>query len=429
MNRSFPQSDIAMSSRPFHVLAKPSGPICNLDCDYCFYLDKVKLFPNETRFRMSDDVLERYTQQYIDGHPPGTREINFAWQGGEPTLMGVDFFRRALDYQKKYGRTGVTITNALQTNGTRLDDEWGRFLHDNGFLVGISIDGPEAIHDRFRRDKGRRGTFQQVMRGLAVLQRHKVEFNTLTVVQRENGDAPVAVYDCLRDIGSTFMQFIPIVEHDNGVLSERSVRPQQYGTFLNGIFDRWRMNDIGQVYIQLFELMLAVTMGYPASLCVHSRTCGRAVAIEHDGTLFSCDHFVFPEYELGNIAERTLAEMLDSQMQTKFGNDKADTLPRYCRKCDYLEYCYGGCPAHRIKTTPDGEDGLNYLCEGYLRFYSYTKKFWLAMAECLRRQMPATEYERFLQRPPSQTVSGAKVGRNEPCPCGSGRKFKKCCGT
>ena len=415
----------------FHVLAKPIGPICNLDCEYCFYLQKKALFPESKNFRMTDSVLENFTRKYIEAQPMGTQKIDFAWQGGEPTLMGVDFFRKAIGYQRTYARPGMTITNSLQTNGTLLDDEWGKFLHDQGFLVGLSIDGPEEIHNKFRLDKKGRGSFREVMHGLEMLQKHSVEFNTLTVVQSHNSQYPLEVYDFLKDCGSTFFQFIPIVEPDpNDTVTYRSVPPERYGSFLNGVFDRWlEQSDVGEIFVQDFDLLLSQVMGMPATLCVHAETCGRSVAIEHNGDLFSCDHFVNREDQIGNVLQHTMVSMLDGPQQTKFGQDKRDGLPQYCLDCEFLEYCNGGCPKDRLVETPAGEPGLNYLCEGYKTYYSHTIPTFEKMAEALRMGRPASDYkmvDRVRQRQYAEQFG--KVGRNDPCPCGSGKKYKKCCG-
>ena len=410
-------------------MVKPIGPICNLDCAYCFYLGKQKLFPETERFRMPPEVLERFTRQYIENHPETAREANFAWQGGEPTLMGVDFFRQAVELQQKYARPGMKITNALQTNGTQLDDEWGRFLHQHEFLVGISIDGPEQMHDKFRRDNRNRGSFAAVMRGVDALRRHEVEWNTLTVVQCDNSNHPETVYDFLKGIGSSFMQFIPIVEVVGANrVSERSVRPRQFGRFLAGVFERWRREDVGRIFVQHFDLMLGMVMGQPSTLCVHAERCGRAMALEHNGDLYSCDHFVFPQNQLGNIAEQTLAAMVDGPQQQGFGRDKSDGLPRDCRECPFLRLCRGGCPAHRIRRTADGEGGLNYLCAGYREFFARTIPSLEAMAACLGAGLPACDYERFVKRDAGSGATDTGPGRNAPCPCGSGRKYKRCCG-
>jgi len=272
---------------PFYILSKPSGPICNLDCEYCFYLKKQEMFEG-SNFRMSDETLENFVRQYIEVQPLGTPEVSFGWQGGEPTLMGVDFFRRAVELQKKYARKGMKISNGLQTNGTRLNDEWGIFLHENDFLVGISIDGPKRLHDKFRLDKKGNGSFDQVMAGLEVLKKHKVEFNTLTVVQKDNADHPEEIYQFLKSIGSNFFQFIPIVEYSESDVSYRSVEGEQWGIFLNTILDTWlREDDVGTIFVQTFDNTLAQVMGLIAGICVHSPTCGDSLALDHNGDLFS----------------------------------------------------------------------------------------------------------------------------------------------
>jgi uncharacterized protein len=422
---------ISAAHTPFHILAKPIGAICNLDCEYCFYLKKKDLFPESKSFRMSDSVLEEFTRQYILSQPETAREIVFSWQGGEPTLMGVDFFRKAIDYQRKYERPGMAVKNTIQTNGTLLDDRWGEFLSGNKFLVGISIDGPEEMHDKFRPDVKGNGSFAEVMRGLDILKSHRVDFNTLTCVQSHNGDYPAEVYDFLKEIGSKFMQFIPIVEKDGETLvSYRSVRPEQYGRFLAGVFDRWvEQNDVGNIFVQDFDVSLSLIMGLPSPICVHAETCGRAVAIEHNGDLFSCDHYVTREDQIGNVMTEQLRSMLDGLKQTKFGDDKKDLLPRYCRECEYLHVCNGGCPKDRLIDTPDGEPGLNYLCAGYKIFYSHSFPVFEKMAEAIRLGKTASYYKNLnkIKQDRFKKTYGA-VGRNDACPCGSGRKYKKCCG-
>jgi uncharacterized protein len=422
---------ISAAHTPFHILAKPIGAICNLDCEYCFYLKKKDLFPESKSFRMSDSVLEEFTRQYILSQPETAREIVFSWQGGEPTLMGVDFFRKAIDYQRKYERPGMAVKNTIQTNGTLLDDRWGEFLSGNKFLVGISIDGPEEMHDKFRPDVKGNGSFAEVMRGLDILKSHRVDFNTLTCVQSHNGDYPAEVYDFLKEIGSKFMQFIPIVEKDGETLvSYRSVRPEQYGRFLADVFDRWvEQNDVGNIFVQDFDVSLSLIMGLPSPICVHAETCGRAVAIEHNGDLFSCDHYVTREDQIGNVMTEQLRSMLDGLKQTKFGDDKKDLLPRYCRECEYLHVCNGGCPKDRLIDTPDGEPGLNYLCAGYKIFYSHSFPVFEKMAEAIRLGKTASYYKNLnkIKQDRFKKTYGA-VGRNDACPCGSGRKYKKCCG-
>ncbi len=437
------------ASKPFHVLAKPIGPICNLDCEHCFYLVKEKLYPDTRSFRMSEATLDQFTRQYIEGQPENAPEVNFAWQGGEPTLLGVKFFQRAVELQEKYKRPGLRISNSLQTNGVLLNDKWGAFLHEHNFLVGISIDGPEELHDRYRRDRKGRGSFRRVMAGLESLKKHEVEFNTMTVVQNDNGDHPEAVYDFLKEVGSRFFQLIPIVEPEgNGKVSYRSVGPEQYGYFLNRIFDRWlEEEDVGTIFVRDFDMLLGLIMGQLSSVCVHAETCGLAAAIEHNGDLYSCDHFVNPQDLLGNVAlgvpglgvappaspsgspRQALSEMIDGGKQTNFGRDKRDALPRCCRECRFLAYCYGGCPKDRLVSAPDGEPGLNYLCAGYKLFYSHTLPVLEKMAKCLRVQRPASDYKDIEAIVRDMvTAQGLAIGRNDPCPCGSGYKFKKCCG-
>ena len=386
------------TTTPFHVIAKPIGAICNIACEYCFYLDKEKLYPHKSRseFRMSDEVLERYISQYIDAQP-SSQEINFSWQGGEPTLLGLDFFRRAVALQKHYARPGQLISNALQTNGMLLNDEWCTFLRDEGFLVGISIDGAQTLHDRYRLDLAGHGTFARVMNGLEALQRNNFEWNALTVVQRDNGDHGAEVYRFLKSIGASFLQFIPVVEpQPDGGVSTSSVESEQFGRFLNAVWNEWLVADIGEIFVQHFDMMLGIALGYPASSCVHSRTCGKAVALEHGGDLYSCDHFVKPEYKLGNLSNSHLAELVDGVQQSQFGNNKFDLLPEYCRSCEFLTYCYGGCPAHRVALTPAGDPHLNHLCAGYKLFYAHTQPTLQAMTTALRRGAAARDYTQFL---------------------------------
>ena len=413
---------------PFHVLAKPIGPVCNLRCAYCFYLDKTELYPPDENWRMTDEVLARFTRQYIAGQPDGTGDVNFAWQGGEPTLMGIDFFRRALQWQGRYARPAMTISNALQTNGVLLDDDWGEFLHESNFLVGLSIDGPKELHNTYRLDPQGRGSFDAVIRGFEAMKAHRVEVNALTVVQRENADHAVEVYDFLVDAGFRHIQFVPIVEHvGGGRVSERTVLPAQWGRFLCKVFDRWcEREHVGEVFVQLFDVTLGIALGYPASLCTLGRTCGRAVALEHNGDLYSCDHWVTKENLLGNIADKTLAQMVDSDFQTRFGADKFNKLPTMCLECPYLRYCHGACPKDRIATTPDGQPGLQHVCAGYRMFFAHALPTLHKMADCIRMRRPASDY-RVIDRLAGSPRGGGRPGRNDPCPCGSGRKYKNCC--
>jgi len=384
---------------PFHVLIKPIGPVCNIACEYCFYLGKEKLFSykKKTDFRMSEDTLETFIKQYINGQPYGTTEVNFTWQGGEPTLRGIDFYKEVINFQNKYRRKGMKITNAFQTNGILLNNDWAKFFKDNNFLVGISIDGPEKLHNRFRKDHSGAGTFSSVMKGLDTLKKYNVDFNTLTVVQSDNGDYPQEVYNFLKRIGSTFMQFIPIVEPEGkGGVSYRTVSPQQWGYFLNTIFDLWIKQDLGRIFVQHFETIVGIYAGYSSSLCVYSPVCGRAVLLEHNGNLYSCDHFVFRENLLGNIHSTTLTNMVDSDFQKSFGLNKIKSLPLICKECPYLKLCYGGCPSNRLREISSGETGLNWVCEGYKMFYSYTESVFTAISECVKRRVPVTEYKLLL---------------------------------
>lgn len=398
-------------------MTKPIGPICNLDCKYCFYLEKEKLYPGEKQWRMSDAVLEEYVRQYIQSQP--APEVYFAWQGGEPTLMGVDFFRKAVAWQKKYAG-GRTVSNALQTNGTLLDEEWCRFLAAEQFLIGLSIDGPAELHDYYRVDKGQKPTFEKVMRGLELLKRHKVNFNTLTVVHRQNAQRPLEVYRFLKSIGSEFLQFIPLVERreeSSGTglhfaappdLAERevnvspvtewSVEANDYGNFLCAIFDEWVRQDVGRVFVQHFDVALGNWMGLGSSLCVFAEKCGAALAVEHNGDLYSCDHYVYPKYRLGNLMNQSLGEMVSSPQQLKFGSDKSDLLPQYCRQCEVRFACNGECPKHRFIKTPEGEEGLNYLCPAYKKFFNHIHPHMKVMGQLLRSGRSAAEIMRMRVR-------------------------------
>lgn len=399
-------------ARPFHVMTKPIGPICNLDCKYCFYLEKEALY-QDARWRMAPELLERYIRDYIAAQPGD--QVSFAWQGGEPTLLGVDFFRRVVALQQQHAQ-GKTIENALQTNATLLDDDWGHFLHEHQFLVGVSIDGPAALHDHYRVDKQGESTHAEVMRGIELLQRHKVEFNTLTCLNRVTARKPLEIYRFLKNIGSRHLQFIPIIERAPGSQTrawgldlaspdERpggdatdedlpvtawSMRPDDWADFHIRIFDRWVRQDVGKIFVQLFDTALAKWVGVPGGICVHSETCGDALALEHNGDLYSCDHFVYPQHRLGNLADTPLAELVGSERQRAFGDAKRDTLPRYCRECEVRFACNGGCPKSRFLTTPDGDPGLHYLCAGYRAFFNHIDPVMRAMATLYhRRQSPA----------------------------------------
>lgn len=402
-------------STSFHVMAKPIGPKCNLDCTYCFYLEKEALYPDTRNFRMSDEVLERFIAGYIAAQPGP--EVHFAWQGGEPTLLGLDYFKKIVALQRRHAGRRVVL-NVLQTNGTLLNDDWCRFLAENRFLVGLSIDGPRELHDVYRVDHGGKPTFDRVLAGLACLKKHRVEFNTLTVVNRQNSQHPLAVYRFLKEIGSGVMQFIPLVERaatpgnphglklaapptpgrENdgaGDVTEWSVRAEDYGTFLSTIFDEWVRHDVGRTYVQLFDVTLANWYGEPSGLCVFSEKCGGALAIEHNGDVYSCDHYVYPEHRLGNIATRPLGDMAASFQQRNFGDEKSTTLPKFCRGCDVRFACHGECPKHRFIRTPDGEPGLNYLCAAYKNFFHHARPYMDEMVRLLRANRSPAEVMQF----------------------------------
>ncbi len=436
----------------FHVLAKPAGAICNLDCKYCFFLSKEMLYPG-SRFRMADDLLEQYIKQIIESQR--VEEIVIAWQGGEPTLMGLDFFKRSIELEQKYLPPGKTIQNTIQTNGTLLDDEWCEFFKANNFLVGVSLDGPRELHDAYRTDKGGAGTFDKVMRGIHLLQQYGVEFNILTTVHAANEQHPLEVYRFLRDeVGTQFIQFIPIVERatpellplanegwgdshharplytlNGSLVTERSVHPEAWGKFLSAVFDEWVMRDVGKIFVQMFDAALASWVGVPASLCIFAETCGNALALEHNGDLYACDHFVEPKFRLGNIKQDLLIELVASDQQRAFGNAKRDTLPKYCRECPVKFACNGECPRNRFIQTPDGEEGLNYLCAGYKYFFMHIDHPMRLMAQLLQRGRYADEVMGMLAAEQAAWQKRlAQIGRNDPCPCGSGKKFKHCHG-
>jgi uncharacterized protein len=414
----------------FHVMAKPTGARCNLACAYCFFLKKEHLYP-DSNFRMTDEVMEQFIRQTIEAHR--VPHVTIAWQGGEPTLMGLDFFRRSLEVQKRYAGPQTRIENTFQTNGILLDDEWCRFFHDNNFLIGLSMDGPGGLHDVYRRDKQDRGTFDRVLKAARLLQKHRVEFNILCTVNRTNADHPLEVYRFFRDeLGAQYIQFIPIVERANetgfqegNTVTDRSVRPDQWGRFLIEIFDEWIGRDVGRMFVLNFDGALAGWLGRAGTVCIFAPTCGLGVALEHNGDLYSCDHFVEPDYLLGNILATPLVELVSSGKQRAFGMAKRDTLARYCRECDFLAICNGECPKNRFIRTPDGEEGLNYLCEGYRIFFSHADRPMRMMADLLRQGRNADEVMPMLA---AEKMAPAKVGRNELCPCGSGLKYKRCCG-
>ena len=383
-------------------MTKPRGAVCNLDCMYCYFLKKETLYP-ESDLRMRDDVLESYTRQYIEAQR--VPEVTFAWQGGEPTLMGLEFFEKAVEFQKKHRKPGMKVINALQTNGTLLDDEWCTFFKEHDFLIGLSLDGPQELHDKYRVDKGGQASFDRVMMGLEYLKKHQVEFNILTTVHAGNVDHPLDVYRFLRDeVRTQFIQIIPIVErkNDSGYqegykVTPRSVTGKGYGQFLIAVFDEWLQHDVGQIFVQIFDVALGVWYGQRAGLCIFEETCGLALALEHNGDLYSCDHYVEPNFFLGNIDKENLIELVASEKQVEFGTAKLDTLPRYCRECEVRFICNGGCPKNRIRRTPDGEEGLNYLCQGYKAFFNHIDEPMKTMVQLLRTGRPPSDIMMFSQ--------------------------------
>ena len=406
----------------FHILAKPTGALCNLNCTYCFFLSKETLYPG-SRFRMEDDVLEAYLRQLLESHREP--EVAVAWQGGEPTLMGLDFFKRAVAIVDRLKRPDQTIQHTIQTNGTKLDDDWCAFFKAHNFLVGLSVDGPKDIHDTYRVDKGGRGTFDAVIRGWERLRRHGVDVNILCTVHDANQDRPLDVYRFFRDtLGAEYFQFIPIIERatettlpianegwgerrdggrplytlEGNLVTDRSVRPEAYGKFLIAIFDEWVRGDVGRIYVQHFDSALANWVGVPGAVCIFAETCGNALALEHNGDLYSCDHFVEPAYKLGNIRETHMIEMVASPQQVKFGLHKRDSLPRYCRECEVRFACHGECPKNRFISTPDGEPGLNYLCAGYKAFFNHINRPMAIMAALLKQGRYADEVMEILAR-------------------------------
>lgn len=430
-----------LNKKAFHIMAKPMGAICNLDCTYCFYLEKENLYPG-SNFRMPEQVLEEFIKQKIEAND--TPGVNFAWQGGEPTLLGISYFEKVVELQKKYSN-GKKIENTFQTNGILLDDKWCEFFNRNNFLIGLSIDGPKDLHDKYRVNKGGKPSFDQVVKGIELLKKHEVEFNTLTVVHDYNSRYPLEVYNFLKEIGSGFMQFIPIVERKaasstnvnltlvspdykgNAEVTDWSVKSEEYGNFLIKIFDEWVRKDAGKYFVQIFDIALEAWYGQEPGLCVFRETCGDAMAIEHNGDLYSCDHYVYPENKLGNIMEEHLSILVNKPQQQKFGVDKLMNLPKYCLDCEVRFVCNGECPKHRFTKTPDGEDGLNYLCAGYKKFFTYIDPYMKFMANELKHERAPANVMKWAKEKDAG-FPNMNVGRNDFCPCGSGKKFKLCCG-
>lgn len=394
-------------------MAKPAGSRCNLACKYCYYLEKSKLYADDPRQTMSDEMLEKFIREYIAAQTMPS--VLFTWHGGETLMRPLSFYQKVMELERKYAG-GRTIDNCIQTNGTLLTDEWCRFFRENNWLVGISIDGPQEFHDEYRRTRTGRPSFTQVMRGIHLLNRHGVEWNALAVVNDFNGDYPLDFYHFFKEIGCQFIQFTPIVERKEehsdgrmlaavdedgkGGLIDFSVTPEQWGDFLIAIFDEWVRNDVGQYYIQLFDSTLANWVGRQPGICSLAPTCGHAGVIEWNGDVYSCDHFVFPQYKLGNIMEKSITEMMYSSRQKAFGLAKQKSLPRQCKECKYLFACNGECPKNRFARTADGEPGLNYLCKGYYRFFDHVAPYMDWMKRELLNERPPAGIMDLLQRDP-----------------------------
>ena len=440
-----PPAPTANSPPAFHLLAKPSGSTCNIDCKYCFFLSKEALYPNE-KHRMSDTTLEAYIRQLLELHR--TPQVTVAWQGGEPTIMKLDFFRRAVELVEKHRRPGQEVQHTFQTNGLLLDDDWCAFFKRQNFLVGLSVDGPRELHDAYRVDRRGHGTFDLVMQGWRHLRKHGVEFNILCTVNAANEQHGRAVYRFFRDeLGAKWVQFIPIVERatketldianqgwserpgqkrllytqTGDLVTERSVGGEQYGRFLVDVFEEWVRHDVAQVYVQMFDVTLEAYFGRHL-LCIHAPTCGYGPALEANGDLYSCDHFVEPRFRLGNIHQTHMQTLVSSPEQRKFGQDKHDTLTAQCRQCEVKPLCNGGCPKDRFALSRDGEAGQNYLCSGLELFYKHTQPAMRTMAQLLQRNRPPSDIMALT------AAEDARRGPYRPCPCGSGRKFRFCHG-
>lgn len=395
------EKTISPFSKPLYVMTKPVGAICNLACKYCYYLEKTNLYKeNTSKFVMSDSLLEKFIEEYINSQT--MPQVLFTWHGGETLMRPLSFYQKVVELQKKYAN-GRTIDNCIQTNGTLLNDEWCEFFHDNHWLVGISIDGPQEFHDEYRKNKQGKPSFMKVMQGIHLLNKHQVEWNAMAVVNDYNADYPLEFYHFFKELGCHYIQFTPIVErihpHADGrhlahvlqkdeKLADFSVSPEQWGNFLCTIFDEWVKNDVGEYFIQIFDSTLANWMGAQPGVCTMAPTCGHAGVMEFNGDVYSCDHFVFPEFKLGNIYEKSLIEMMYSEKQIQFGQQKRDSLPNKCKECNYLFACNGECPKNRFLTTEDGEPGLNYLCKGYYQSFDHVAPYMDFMKKELLAERP-----------------------------------------
>lgn len=401
-------------ARPVYIMTKPAGALCNLACKYCYYLEKSKLYTNNPRHVMSDELLERFTRDYIAMQT--SPNVLFTWHGGETLMRPISFYKKALELQKKYAG-GRNIDNSIQTNGTLITEEWARFFKENHFLVGVSIDGPQEFHDEYRKTRTGKPSFLQVMKGIQWLNRYGVEWNAMAVVNDFNGDYPLDFYHFFKEIGCHYIQFTPVVEryyrHPDGrmlaspidgavaELTDFSVSPEQWGKFLCTLFDEWVRNDVGEYFVQIFDSTLAGWMGVPSSLCSMGETCGHAGVMEFNGDVYACDHYVFPEFKLGNIYQDTLTNMMYSERQMRFGNNKRDLLTRQCCECDFLFACHGECPRNRFAQSRDGEDGQNYLCAGYYEYFQHVAPYMDFMKYQLQHeQAPANVMEWIRQGMP-----------------------------
>ena len=397
-------------AKPLYVMLKPAGAHCNLACKYCYYLEKNNLYQNSHRHLMSDEMLEQFTREYIEAQT--MPQVLFTWHGGEPLMRSIDFYKKALALQKKYAH-GKQIDNVIQTNGTLLTDEWCEFFAQNHWLVGISIDGPQEYHNHYRVTPAGKPSWEKVMRGIQLLKKHRVEWNAMAVVNAYNAEHPLEFYHFFRDNGCQYLQFTPIVErlteHEDGrtlasladdreiPLADASVTPQQWGNFLCTIFDDWVRHDVGKTFVEIFDCTLANWMGVLPGICAYSKECGHAGVMEHNGDVYSCDHFVFPEYKLGNIREQSLIDMLYGEKQQAFSRLKHTSLPRQCKECDMEFACHGECPKNRFEKDKYGEPGLNYLCQGYYQYYSHVAPY----MDFMKRELLA-------QRPPANIMNVLK---------------------
>jgi uncharacterized protein len=452
------------SNREFQIFAKPVGAVCNLACLYCYYLGKESLTrrqedsiaidgdqsgelrsefdgsspfpgidsecsvygkvpPEKSSIIMSDSILESYIIQHVKAS--ARSDVSFSWHGGEPLMAGIDFYRKVIDLQKKNIPPDKKIVNGLQTNGTLLNDEWCEFLSKEKFFVGVSIDGPEYYHDVYRKNLNGQPSFKKAMKGIELLKKYAVNFEILCVVHSGNAGNPLEVYRFLRGLGAGYMTFLPLVIKDpksKDGIGKDSVPSEEFGNFMISVFDEWVASDIGKVKIQLFEEAARTAFDQDHTLCIFKKECGGVPVVEHNGNFYSCDHYAEPEYLVGNIMDTGLDELLDSEVQKNFGRLKLNTLPRYCINCEVREMCNGECPKNRLLKTPDGEEGLNYLCAGYKKFFNHAKPFIDAVATTWRNQNKVVK-----PNPPDSNMTSADISRNAPCPCGSGKKYKRCC--